>query len=112
MKKLLDPTTIHPELLMNYRASAATMKSVADAFFAANDAYYAICATVNKIPSVAGFDRTEAARVYAENEAKRAAIIEQCATAKATAERRYLDWQEARRMFFALCDQIQAEAAC
>ena len=107
-KKLLDPTTIRPELLTEWQEKCAAMKAASDRFSAANAAYYAL--TGNPAPSVAGLSRDEAALVYAQSNAERTQRIMQRVTAYEEATARYLDWQDAQRAFFTVCDHIQQEA--
>lgn len=108
MKKQLDPTNIRPELFDEYRAAAAMMKSASDAFQAANRAYHAL--TVNPSLSLVGMgvnDRYHAFEQFQDDHRQR---VERRIAAKDAATARYLEWQEAKRTFFAVCDQMQEEA--
>jgi len=107
-KRLLAPTAIRPELLAEYRAAAATMKAASDRFIEANAAYHALLEKPSL--SVIGMGIEERKHAFEQFQADHAQRLERRIVARADADARYLDWQDAQRAFFAVCDHIQQEA--
>ena len=108
-KKHLDPTTIRPELLTEWQEKCAAMKRASDTFAESNAAYHAL--TASPVHSVAGMSVEDRIRAFAQWDEERIQRTAQRVAARDEATARYLDWQEAQRAFFAVCDQIQHEAA-
>ena len=117
-KKHLDPTTIRPELLTEWQEKCAAMKRASDTFAESNAAYHAL--TASPVHSVAGmsvedriraFAQEDRIRAFAQWDEERIQRTAQRVAARDEATARYLDWHEAQRAFFAVCDQIQHEAA-